>query len=341
MSGTNPEAALKSLRQIAAVLVPFAIGVGVGLLSYSALESPFPLFAQRWFLLALTAATVAAFYFSSRFYEASRSQFNGWLVVVVVFICVLGLARGCEYLGDGTADAARPWMMFRKINWGDFFVQVTATLIGAFAGASFAYLNERRKAEAEELKARAAAVNLAIHSLGDMYAVYQTYKQQVIDPHRSDPNNWYTMRPTDLMWSEVPTFAYPDLQFLFRSSNPNVLSKLAMVTRNFKATRNIAERRAQMHLTELQPAIEKTGRADSHTPEFVAAAVGPRIMYTMKEYTQGLITNVAHDIPLIEELQKEMIAAAKPMIGPHKVIRFMPNLIGLAEKEALEKLTGL
>jgi hypothetical protein len=233
--------------------------------------------------------------------------------------------------------------------WARVLVQAAVTILGVYLAARLAFKNERTKAEAAdkrerekaertEFRTRAAAVNLATHTLQQMYSTLIRFKQDVIDPDRRNPGNWCAMRPSDMSSGPQLDFDYAALQFLFDSENPNVVAELAREARNFAYLRNIVAQRSQIHISELQPKVEKTGVPPPHAAAFVESAGGPRVAYTLKELTNGMIVYVDTGVSNIERLQKALRKAAKPMVGDWRLIRFIVDVVGLSAEEAKAKL---
>lgn len=209
-------------------------------------------------------------------------------------------------------------------DWGELIIQTLAGLVGVFVGAYLAFRNERTKDEAKAKTERAAAANLAAHTLGQMYSAMKQYQQEVVEPTRKSPARWLEMRPSALYVGQPLTFDMPALQFLFASNDADVVNQLAVEARRFANSVHTAGLRADMHINELQTAVERTGTRLPAPVSTVEAAAGPRVVAILKEYTERLIEDIDLGVASTLELQGRLRESALPLVGNNKLIRLKP-----------------
>jgi hypothetical protein len=221
----------------------------------------------------------------------------------------------------------------------DFLSQALATLIGAFAGAYFAYRYERKKNEAEELRGRAAAVNLATLALWQIITATRRYKRDVIDVVPKDEDLWWKFMGSSVHSGELPKIDYAGLQFLNDTKEPKVLTALVSRVTHFAALRDLVDRHSLMHITEFQPALEKANLSlKDRTSDAVERAVGPRLTTCLRAYTKGIVDLAEEMLVLAEQAHADLLRLAKPLVGKHKLPFIMPDVRGMPVDEAIAKI---
>jgi hypothetical protein len=96
--------------------------------------------------------------------------------------------------------------------WKDAIVPVVAAAIGTGVGASVAFLIERRKGTLATEDEHVTATNTALFVLFTIVNDLVAYRRERIDPHRDDPERWYTLPPTRL--PAPPRFDTATLSYL-------------------------------------------------------------------------------------------------------------------------------
>jgi hypothetical protein len=82
--------------------------------------------------------------------------------------------------------------------WRDVLIPVVAAAVGTAAGATVAFVFERKKRQREMEDAHVTATNTALFSLFRIVNDLVVYRREHIEPRRSDPERWYTLPPTRL-----------------------------------------------------------------------------------------------------------------------------------------------
>jgi hypothetical protein len=209
--------------------------------------------------------------------------------------------------------------------WPEFSSQLLSTVIGAFAGAYAAFAIDHLKERAKEYRQRAAAVNLATHWLSQMYSALRQYRDEILNPSRGSPALWYTLPPCDLHTGPAPTFDYPSLQFLFASRDPSVVSELAIEETRFRSLVELVRRRSSMHHEEMQALQERSGLRGQANVKEIEAAVGPRIVQSLNDYTAAIVIGVDRGVETTLAIANSLRAAALPLVGTETLLRFVPK----------------
>jgi hypothetical protein len=201
------------------------------------------------------------------------------------------------------------WVKFGS----DVLSQGIAALVGATAGASLAFLIERKKSaedrvqqEARELKRerdqQALAGMVAMFTLTRMYNTLLNFFRQRIEPVRTDPLLWYKMPPGGEPSLEGIQFDYTALAFLLKSESPSIVLKLDTLADQYRTLADSVRRRSAMHENEILPRLEEI-RIPPGTPmQNIEAYLGERLVTSMKNYTDDirrLVYSALQELPAV------------------------------------------
>src|SRR5262245_15051257 len=100
----------------------------------------------------------------------------------------------------------------RGVDWDSIVAQLTAALVGAFAGAWFAFLFERKTAERDNRSLRLNACNRALFTLARYYNVLFQYRSDILSVIEKDRTPWLNLPPHTLR--SVGTIDFMALSFL-------------------------------------------------------------------------------------------------------------------------------
>jgi hypothetical protein len=203
-----------------------------------------------------------------------------------------------------------------------FAPQFWATIAGVFAGAWISAEVEKRRDEKQERRERATAANVALFTLARMYTGYLQLLRDVVQPVRDNPMRWYAMRPIAGVLEDDLHFDFESLQFLIASRDPNVLSRIDMWKSRYKILIETLKRRSSLHAEQLQPLTENAGLKGSTDSRLIEQAAGIRIKTTLASYADSIVQFVDEGVREMPALIRDTFAAAAPMIGNEKLVRF-------------------
>jgi hypothetical protein len=145
--------------------------------------------------------------------------------------------------------------------WKDAFVPVVGAAIGTGVGATVAFLIERGKKTLAAEDDHVTATNTALFALFTIVNDLVKYKRAHIDPHRDDPERWYTIPPTKL--PAPPKFDTATLSYLFElpGDAPTLPMAVHVGIGKYESIYEVATERYRIHMHEVQPALEVARRA--------------------------------------------------------------------------------
>jgi hypothetical protein len=217
----------------------------------------------------------------------------------------------------------------------DLLPQFVATIAGVIAGAGITLWIEAQKAQKAEVQRRVAAVNLAVLTLARMYSEQEQYRKEVIEPARSSPVPWYSMKPARVRFLPPPQFDYVGLQFLSSSSDPNIMGELVLEEGRFASLVAVADLRSELHIGEVQPRLEhrsaRGGTITTTIPD-LEDAIGPRKTQLLKDYTSTIIDFCDSGVVTAQKAMTALHAAAKSLMPDEKMMQFRPGSGGTDSK---------
>ncbi len=243
---------------------------------------------------------------------------NRWLMLTI------GLLTGA-LAGFSTAQVAAGYFDLGNF-MSQFMPQLLATIAGVIGGALLTFKVEHARADKQENERRAAAINLAIHTLGQMRCDVADFVEQVVDPVRKSPIAWYCMPPSDMRVLEVPRFQYADLQFLFRSSDKTIMSKLALEESRFAKLVLIIQRRNELHMQEVQPTLESHGLVSKATVADIERSLGPRRTKLLQDYTTAIVEFADKSLVSIHTAALQLHAAGATLCGDEVLVSLTEEL---------------
>jgi hypothetical protein len=209
--------------------------------------------------------------------------------------------------------------------------------VGAWLGAKYAFGLERQKAiehraeaaeaAAQELAAkRAAAGNLGVFTLAQIYNDMLTFKTQLLDQAKKSSAPWFWLMPTSVANRNFYAFDVPSLAFLLESPSPEMLLKLVLEQDRYSAVLHALQDRADFHQKEVVPVIERLQRDNpaerSYTEKELAAAVGPRVYATLRNYFSDIETLLTLGIKSSQEVAAELRKLLTSELPGRKIIAF-------------------
>ena len=187
----------------------------------------------------------------------------------------------------------------------DVLVPFSMVFMGAFLGAGFAYLNERKKKKKERKIADIGAVLETTLCLHMMWNDMHNYREKFINPVRSEEIRFITMRPT-IEIEDKHEIPWPRLVFLMENS-PDLLAEISIVQSKFRQFREFVKFRSEQHMREVLPKLETVTNIE-FTEEFMRKFLGRHLFLSMKNYTEEIIQcadSLLEDFsPLLEKLRK-------------------------------------
>jgi hypothetical protein len=126
---------------------------------------------------------------------------------------------------------------------------------------SVAFLIERRKGTLATEDEHVTATNTALFVLFTIVNDLVAYRRERIDPHRDDPERWYTLPPTRL--PVPPRFDTATLSYLFElpGDAPTLPMAVNVGIGKYESIFEVATERHWIHMHEVQPALEVARRA--------------------------------------------------------------------------------
>ena len=188
-----------------------------------------------------------------------------------------------------------------------------STLIAAFLGAWFAFRLHRIKDQEDEKNRNMVAGNKAIFTMSRIYNELYTIKEQIIDPVRQSPWNFITMQPTlELRYRDL-SFDISELCFLLETKYRNILGEVAMFESRFQKTIDAFNERSRLHLSEVQPLMEKGGIhiGGEYTRKQIQDALGERLYISMEKSTENIIKYIDEDLDDAYKTSDKLHAALK------------------------------
>lgn len=211
------------------------------------------------------------------------------------------------------------------MEWYNYILYISSTILATFFGASFAFNWERRTKEKEKKQVSLASANRAIFKLSRQFGILNQLKNQTINPVRDDPVAWLTMLPVLAKDHYDLHHDIAGLQFLFESEEPNLLTELLMEEdRFFEALKTLNERSSK-HLHELQPKLAALGiepNLNCTVAEFaeIEKLLGTDTVVGMKTLTDGLTEHVDEGIDGIKTVYEKLIRMINNLFPGEKFI---------------------
>jgi hypothetical protein len=211
--------------------------------------------------------------------------------------------------------------------WRDFFVPAFIAAVGTAAGATVAFLYERKKRQRETEDAHVTATNTALFSLFQIANDLIAYRREHIEPHRKDPERWYTVPPTKL--PPPPRFDAASLSYLFEipGDAPTLPMAVHVGIGKYESIFESAAERYRIHMTEVQPALEIARRTVEGWRRLAIKGLvdstlgGSRITDTMQVVTDELVEMIDDALDYIPKHAEWLRDVAKSKYPERQIIR--------------------
>ena len=187
----------------------------------------------------------------------------------------------------------------------NILIPFSMVFMGAYLGAKFAYKNERDVKKKERKDADISAVLETTLCLQMMWNDVFNYREQIIEPVRSEKIRFITMPPT-INFGEMHETPWPRLVFLMEKF-PDLLAEISTVQSEFRHFFECVKHRGEQHMREVQPKLETVTNIQ-HTEIFMRRLLGKYPFYSMKNNTEQIIQyadQLVEDFsPLLDKLRK-------------------------------------
>ena len=201
---------------------------------------------------------------------------------------------------------------FWSQNSGEFI----SALAGALAGALAAYWIQSSTERRKERKARRSAIIRAQMALISQLNILAGFRQQKLDPFRSEKDRELRMTIVHLPRNCLPV-DFESITFLLESNDANLLLKIQVAERAYHSAmdavdvrnRSIQDLRAR---SELQSGDHESG-------EFIVRA-DPRDIKLVKDFTDALYSSTDHAERLCADAIADLKAAGKKIFSKGKFL---------------------
>jgi len=165
----------------------------------------------------------------------------------------------------------------------ELFLAFIGTFFGAWAAFQFQIAEQARK----DKKSEAAAGRRAVLVLCNQYGQTKRFYKQALSKFKDDPFRWVTLQPFDAFHSFL-RLDVNSLGFLMNSSEPNIIQEVLLAEEAFLELVTTVHQRNDVHLNQLQLAIQKLG-LDSlpASEEKIKELLGQRLVVVMKDLTDS------------------------------------------------------
>ena len=183
-----------------------------------------------------------------------------------------------------------------------------AAMLGAGAGAWFAFRLERKAKKQDKKESNVDAILDAMLSLSIMWNEVWKYRKQIINPCRDHPLRHIQIAAT-ITTSEKFNIPWGRLVFLM-PENSDLLLRAKDIQLTFLQLNQSIKDRSHEHLYDVQPKICEAG-LDNPGGEEIREILGQKLFESMKNRTDGIIRLVDwlhnHLPPLIDVLRTTTI----------------------------------
>jgi hypothetical protein len=208
------------------------------------------------------------------------------------------------------------------MDWWQYVLYVSTTILATFVGGSGAFYWERRNKEKEDLQEKLASANRAIFILSRQFSILNGIRNQHINPARDNPAAWLLMRPILRREHSDLKYEINNLQFLFVSATSNILNELLLEEDRFHEAIKTLNERSRIYSAELQPQVEQLGlRPTDEVPlSVIEEKLSPNTVSSIKDLTKALIEHVDEGIEGLKNVYSKLYDAfvnlfpGKPLI---------------------------
>lgn len=210
---------------------------------------------------------------------------------------------------------------FGALSITSFFPAIT-TLIGAYAGAKFAFNFQNDREEKKLRRQNLLAGNFAINGIGRMINQLLNYEQQMISPFRNDPVAFISMPATTKLRDESLRLNFESIDFLLDCSDPNILGEISTRELKFFAVIDSIDERSNLHRNEAQHRLEDSGleNGQSHSIKALKSMLGIRIHESLKNSTAQVIEGVDEALVQLRDTGEKLSEILKAEFPGQRVI---------------------
>jgi len=209
------------------------------------------------------------------------------------------------------------------MDWSDFTLYISTTILATFFGASAAFYLERQTKKQENKQVSLASANRSLFILSRQFGILNQFRNQVINPVRDDPGAWINMPAVLPKTHDDLRYDIGSLQFLFESEEPNLLTELLMEEdRFFEAMKTINER-SKKHYNELQPKVAALGIKEGTycTTVELEKALGSDLIGSMKTLTKALTEHVDEGINGLKAIHEKLIWTFRKLFPNERILK--------------------
>lgn len=196
-----------------------------------------------------------------------------------------------------------------------------ATLAAAYYGAKYAFELQNRKLREDRKNTEAEAANYALFQLALAHHEFRAIDKDFIAPHLTAADRHFSISPSVSITPKLD-LNFSSLSFLLRSSDPDLLNRLALAQLHINSHADLINKRNEIHVNELQVVLhDKEAEFQSVTSLAEYERIfGTRLTHIMRDLTDEMITGNPVTLKLIKDTMAELGKVAKTMFTTHDFI---------------------
>lgn len=206
----------------------------------------------------------------------------------------------------------------------DGILGALVTLVAAFFGAWYAFRLHDDKDRRRRADSDVRAANRAIFEISRHCNRLATFRKQFLDENKHNPNRDYLIMPVAGFSWDAPSIDYDALAFLIESSQPDLLTEVAVMEQSISSAVDVIRQRSEFHVEKLQPVVEKLEY--EYGPEFSADLIeqrlGPKNARVLRLLTDYNYECVDTAISEMEKIMDRLAEAVKKIYPEHVVVSF-------------------
>lgn len=209
------------------------------------------------------------------------------------------------------------------MDWAQFVLGVSSTILSTFVGASAAFHLERKQKKDDLIKMRVEIANRALFTLNRQLGILRGIRNQVINSVPNDSMRWITMPAWLPRNYDHLRFNIGELAFLFDSKDPNVLNDIMLEEDRFFEAINTLNERSHYHRVELQPLLVRLGIQNNaaYIVGELEEKLGHDVVGNMKTLTQALSEHVPEGMEGIRNIYDKLRAILVELLPEEKIIK--------------------
>jgi hypothetical protein len=206
-------------------------------------------------------------------------------------------------------------------------ISAFVALAAAFAGAWSAFKLEDRARARRRVRDQVAAINRAQFVLIQQWNELKNIQTKMIDPKRTDPLNFITMRPSLSFGESTPRLEIRDLLFLLETDDRELPFLLMLEERRFETAIQAVNERSRAHINELQPRLAETGikEGTTWTIDSLTERLGEALVLRLQRATDTAIKEVDLTVDSCAALIDRFYGAMKARFAGESFIRMAPE----------------